>query len=179
MPTSHFLGQVWEFPFVALLQHSIIRTTVIFRLSVFLLFMLSIMFMIPLSHSHEILGIKSAPALARARQKRRSGSSRKCPVQTVCCTEALQWQKAKWEDPGCFLLQDSCSHCRCSGEEDDTKLLFRARCIFSWLAAGIRVICVCPLCHSRVSLSLPSMGCHVSTVIWLRLTLRSSLEERL
>lgn len=119
--------------------------------------MLSIMFMTPLSHSHEALGIKSAPALPKARQKRRSGSSRKCLVQTLRCTVVLQWQKAKWKDPSCFLLQDSCSPCRWS-EEHDTTPLFRAQCIFSWLAAGIRVICVCPLCHCRVSLSLPSSG---------------------
>lgn len=144
--------------------------------------MLSIMFTTPLSHSREVLGIKSAPALPRARQKRHSGSSRKCLVQTLCCTVVLQWQRAKWKDPSCFLLQDSCSPCRCSREEDDTKPLSRAQCIFSWLVAGIRVIHVCPLCHSGCPCPcLPVVfgDCHVSTVTWLRLALRSRLEEGL
>lgn len=73
MPTSHFLAQVWEFPICGSAPAQYNRTTVILAV---LLFMLSIMFMIPLCHSHEVLRIKSAPALARARQKRCSGSSR-------------------------------------------------------------------------------------------------------
>lgn len=76
---------------------------------------------------------------------------------------------------------DSCSPCRWS-EEHDTKPLFRTQCIFSGLAAGVRVISVCPLCRSRVSCPcLPVVfgDCCVSTVTWLRLALHSRLEEGL
>lgn len=57
MPTSHFLGQVWEFPICGSAPAEHNQDNMF--LAVFLLFMLSIIFMIPLSHSREVLGVKS------------------------------------------------------------------------------------------------------------------------
>lgn len=94
IPTSHFLGQVWEFPICASAPAQHNQDNRDFGSLVFLLFTLSIMLMIPLSHSHELLGINSASALPRVRQKRHSGSSRKCLCAALwCCSGRRQSER--------------------------------------------------------------------------------------
>lgn len=177
MPTSHFLGQVWELPICgsAPAQHNQDHSD---------FGSLSSYFSCPPSCSWYHFptavrfGSEAAPALPRARQKRLSGSSRKCLVQTRSCTLLLQRQEAKWRDPSCFLLQDSCSPCRCLVGKVTPNGSLSSELSPGWQLGSQWAVCA--LC-AVPGFPVPACqwGCRVSTGIWLTLALQSRLEEGL
>lgn len=168
MPTSHFLGQVWEFPICGSApaqrnqDHSDFGSV-------------SSYFSCPPSCSWYLFpiamrfGSEAAPALPGARQKRLSGA-----VGSV------------WSKPG------AAPWC-CSGRRQSGGIPAASSCRIPALLAGVwwgrwlqtalessgfspgwqlgSVGCVCPPCHCRVPCPCLPVGCHVSTGTWLTLAL--------